>query len=136
MKKLLFLLALVLVILGSGAPLALAQGPDGVGPPVPGLVPCLGTGGSNECNDWEKLFVLAENVLDYLIILGTAATSLTIAYAGFLYLRHASNPGKRGEAKTLLWRAVIGLAFILAAALIVKTIIGVLLGPDYQGIIK
>jgi hypothetical protein len=135
MKKFLFLLALVLVILASGAPLALAQDVLGVGPPPPGLVPCLGTGGMNECG-WDQLFALAKNVLNFFIILGTAATSLTIAYAGFLYLRHASNPGKRGEAKALLWRAVVGLAFILAAALIVKTIIAVLLKPAYQAIIK
>lgn len=99
-----------------------------------GLVPCTGAAGA-DCN-WGSLFVLFNNILTWFIWAAVPAATIAIAYAGWLMIWGSANPGSVGQGKKILQSSVIGLAAVLAAALIVKAILYYLTNdPQYQNLI-
>lgn len=89
-----------------------------------GLVPCV-----DDCK-FENLFDLAQNVINFLIFLAVPIATIAIVYAGILYVWSAANEKKRGEAKTILTDAAVGLILILGAYLIISTILKALADPS------
>lgn len=97
-----------------------------------GLVPCGGyeyddtgalMGEEPPCN-FGYIIVLAQNVIEFLIFkLAAPLAALVIAWAGFLYVTSAANPGQREKAKKILTNVVLGFVIALAAWLIVKTLL-------------
>lgn len=105
------------------------QGPGGSNPGFPesgeeftgGLVPCDGV--TINC-DFEKLLILINKVIRFLIfVIGVPIVTLMFAYAGFMLLTSGGNPSKKDEAKSLIFNATIGLIILLAAWLIVRTVL-------------
>ena len=90
------------------------------------IVPCDGI----ENCDWKALFQLFSNLLSFFIYISAFVAGLGSAVAGVMFLLGSTNPGKREEAKKLLRRILIGFVAVLAAALIIKTIINALVKPE------
>ncbi|MEK7117393.1 MAG: pilin [Patescibacteria group bacterium] len=78
------------------------------------------------------LLLLVKNVLDWLVMISFSAAIITLMWAGFLYLT-TGIADKKTQAKAMLWKVVIGFAIILAAWVIVKTIVSVILKPEIGG---
>jgi hypothetical protein len=101
------------------------------------LIPCTntpGTGGvvpASDVCDFNALMQLVSNALKFLVELALPLATITIIYAGFLYLTTAVSDQK-SKAKTMLINVVIGFAVLLAAFVIVRTIINVLLRPEIR----
>lgn len=87
------------------------------------IIPC---GAEGECT-FQDLFVLIQNVISFLLFkLAVPLAAIAFAWAGILFVVYSGNEGKRSEAKSIIWYAIIGLALALAAWLIVDTIFGTL----------
>lgn len=98
--------------------LASAQLPDRI-------VPCNGL----DCTVCS-LAALAQNLLNAGIFMAVFLSAILFAYAGWLYLTNAAIEGQ-SRAKGMLLNVVIGLVIILAAWLIVDTLMKVMLGGSY-----
>ena len=86
-----------------------------------GLIPCGDTGNA-DCT-FADLFKLIANIIDFLLFkLAVPLAAIAFAWAGILLLTDGGNEGKRKQAKEIIKAAGIGLAFALAAWLIVNTI--------------
>ena len=94
------------------------------------FIPCgeYDSGGLDEC-DFYDLIRLVQNVLNWIVLISFPVAIITFAWAGFLLLT-TGVVDKRTEAKKMLWSVVIGFAIILAAWLIVRTIVNTLLAPN------
>lgn len=108
-----FLSRFALTVFVSSFPIAIALGQ--------GLVPCSGP----EC-DLCSLVSLAHNLMNFLVIVSVIIATIMFMWAGFMYLTHADNPGKRTEGTKIFVNVFIGLIAILAAWLIVDTVMKVL----------
>ena len=73
---------------------------------------------------------LAQNILNAGIVLSVFLSALLFAYAGWLYLTNEAI-GQQQKAKDTFKNVVIGLVIILAAWLIVDTLMKMTLGGDY-----
>lgn len=89
------------------------------------LIPCGQEGDTCTFNDLAKLVQAVISFLAFYIAAPLA--TLAIMYAGFKYLTSMDKPGPREEAKKILQNVLIGFFFVLAAWLIVDTILDVLL---------
>jgi hypothetical protein len=85
-----------------------------------GLVPCDGLG--DPCT-YNKLIELIQRIMKFIFILIIPIAAIAFTYAGFLLLFQGSNPEKRKHARDILIKVVIGIVIVLAAWLIVKTIL-------------
>lgn len=87
------------------------------------LVPCDGV--TIKCG-FTSMIVLVQNLINFAIkyiILPVAA--IIFAYVGFLFLTGGGSPETRKKAKGIFIKVVIGIIVILAAWLIVNTILDV-----------
>jgi hypothetical protein len=75
-----------------------------------------------DCN-WNSLIDMANNIMNFLIGLGTLIAAIIIGYGGILMLVHSSNGGKKAEVKKMIWDVVVGFTIMLCAFLIVKLIL-------------
>ncbi len=95
---------------------------------VPGvgtLIPC---GQEGDTCTFKDIARLIQNVISFLAFyIAAPLATLAIMYAGFKYLTSMDKPGPREEAKKILQNVLIGFFFVLAAWLIVDTILDVLL---------
>ena len=101
---------------------------DFVGPSHPrGLVRCNGP----ECgfNDFMEMIM---RVTTYLIGFAIATVSITIAYAGFIYMTAGGDSGKISKAHEMFKKAAVGFIIVLSAFLIVRLIITTT-GADQKG---
>lgn len=91
------------------------------------FVPCDGT---DKCPcDFRALMLLIDNVLGFLTnVIAIPLAVVTFMYAGFLLMTTAISDQK-SKAKEMMRKVVIGFVILLAARLIVKTVLGVLLNP-------
>mgnify|MGYP001399889084 CR=1 FL=1 len=117
------------ILLGDGNPVD----PNDPGPTDPGfpdggeefsngLVNCDGSA-EDPCT-FDKLLLLINRVLRFLIfVIGVPIVTLSFAYAGFLMVTSGGNPSKKEEAKSVIGNATIGLIVLLAAWLIIRTIL-------------
>lgn len=86
-----------------------------------GLITCDGV--DVPCT-FEKLLLMINRVINFFIyIIAGPIIALTFAYAGFLMVTSGGNPSKKDEAKGIMGKAIIGFVLLLAAWLIVKTVL-------------
>lgn len=82
----------------------------------------------DEC-DFYDLLKLVQNVLNWLVMVSFSVAIITFSWAGFILLTSGGNVAQKDKAKKMLWSIVKGFAIILAAWLIVRTIVNTLLVP-------
>ena len=85
-----------------------------------------GTKTAGNC-DFADLMAAVKNVVNKGTLIALSLSVIAIVYAGFNYMISGDNPSKRGEANKTLLNVVKGIAFILAAWLIVTLITSALL---------
>lgn len=94
-----------------------------------GLIPCGGTG-EKEC-DFDGLTELAKNIIDWIVKISVPISAAVFAVAGFKYMTSAV-VDQKAEAKNMMKKVLIGLAFILGAWIIIGTIVKALLNPEFN----
>lgn len=97
---------------------ALAQGAPNMG----NFVTCEG----NKCGTCE-LVRMGKNILNWLIGMLLVIFSIIVAYSGFKLVISGGNTSARSEAKSMITSAFVGLVIVLAAWLIVDTLMRALL---------
>ncbi|MBP6925797.1 MAG: hypothetical protein KBC22_01920 [Candidatus Pacebacteria bacterium] len=85
-----------------------------------GIVPCDGL---NVSCDYNKAIELIQRLMKFIFILIIPIAAIAFTYAGFLLLFQGSNPEKRKHARDIIIKVVIGIAIVLAAWLIVRTVL-------------
>jgi hypothetical protein len=94
---------------------------------IPTIVPCSGTNCSL-CN----LVQLAQNIINAGIYISIFLSAVFFAYAGWLYVSSGfEKVGDINQAKSIFWNVTIGLVIILAAWLVVDTIVRGLVEEKY-----
>jgi hypothetical protein len=89
-----------------------------------GLINCDET--TIKC-DFEKLLQLVNRVINFFIfVIALPIITLVFIYAGFLLITSGGNPSKKDDAKSIIGKAVTGLIVMLAAWLLIKTVLVVL----------
>ena len=89
-----------------------------------GLVPCDGSEG-NPC-DYNAFITLINNVVNFIVIyLALPLAAIAFAYAGFLFLTSAEDPGRRTQAKSIFVNVLIGLLLVGGSYLIIKTVLSI-----------
>jgi len=73
---------------------------------------------------------LINNVINFLITFASFAATLLIMYGGYRLVISGGNESTKREAKSIITNVLIGYVLILAAFLIVNTVLGVLLPGD------
>ena len=98
----------------------------GIGGPI---VPSTCTGIDCKCSDLVKV---AENVLNTGIYVAVFLSAILFAWAGWKMLsgKTMGEAGKIEDAKKILWNVIIGLVMILAAWLLVDTLMRTLTGTQ------
>jgi hypothetical protein len=81
---------------------------------------CSGPGG---CQSICDLATLAQNILNAGIYLAVFLSAVLFAWAGWKYLSAGGSPGEISAAKSIFWNVGVGLIIILAAWLLVDTLI-------------
>jgi ABC-type glycerol-3-phosphate transport system substrate-binding protein len=84
---------------------------------APSLVPC-----TNDCN-FNSLVSLVGILFDFIVKIALPLSAVIMAYAGIMIVLHPGNDGVRKKSISIIISVVWGLVFILAAYLIVKTIL-------------
>jgi len=92
-----------------------------------GLVPCDGT----ECNQCH-LVRLADNVIGWLIMFLTVVAVIALVIAGFKLVTSGGNPSALQAAKETLINILIGFILVLAAWLIVDTLLKAATGQGLE----
>ena len=83
-----------------------------------------------ECG-WNDLITLIKNAIDFIVLyLLVPLATISIAWSGFKIMISGDNASAKTIAKERLLKVVYGFAAILAAWLIVKTILSVILRAD------
>jgi len=74
-----------------------------------------------------------EGVMKYALIIAIPISAIVFAVAGFKIVTARDNAGARTEAKKMMGKVAAGLIIMLAAGLIVNTVIsGLGVGDDYK----
>jgi len=71
---------------------------------------------------------LIQNIINFLIYLAVVVATLMFVYAGFKYLTAGGNPERLKSAHKIFWNVFFGLIFVLAAFLIVDTVMKAFVG--------
>ncbi|MEK7645012.1 MAG: pilin [Patescibacteria group bacterium] len=93
------------------------------------------TAAAHECT-FADVVLLAKNVVNFAFYLSVPAVILLLSYAGYLYMTSAGDEGKVGQAHTIFTNVAIGFCIILAAWLIVTTLLQALLNQVSYPILK
>lgn len=93
-----------------------------------GLVPCGGEG-EMQCQ-WYHVPILINTVVDWLAAILTMAVVIILVYAGIRLVVSGGDPGARQTAKGYIVNALIGLVIVLAAWIIIDTVIKVLVSSS------
>ena len=80
-----------------------------------------------------QLVGLAHNIINFIIGAAVLVATLMIAYAGILYVTAGVNPEQIGSAHKIFFNVLIGFVIVLAAWLIVDTVIKALVPSDSGG---
>ena len=94
------------------------------------LVPC-----TNNC-DFQSLLTLIGNLFNFMLAVALPLGALVIAIGGLMIVLNPGDSGKREAAKKIIWSVVIGLVVMLAAYLIVNTILDYFVDPTLRGSIN
>jgi hypothetical protein len=97
------------------------------------LIVCDDTPGSTlpPCS-YNKLIELAQNFINFLILIAIPLAALSFSWAGFLIMTAGGNQGQRERGKDVFIKVAKGLIFMLAAWLIVDLILSALLKDGYS----
>jgi type IV secretory pathway VirB2 component (pilin) len=76
----------------------------------------------------EQIFNGVDEVLDYLLPIATILAVIFIIMGGYMWMSSAGNPEKVKQAQGTLTWAIIGLVFVVLAALLVKVLIDYIIG--------
>lgn len=90
------------------------------------IVPCDGA----DCTVCS-LATLAQNIINTGVFLFVFFAAIMFAFAGFLMLTDAGNPGQHNKAKEIFVGVTKGLVILLVAWLIVDTLMKSLLGSSF-----
>ena len=85
------------------------------------LVKCNGTP-TDPCR-FEDFMALVQRMINFILILMLPICAIIFAYIGFLFLTSGGNSETKSKAKGILMNVVKGIILVLAAWLIVKTIV-------------
>ena len=96
-----------------------------------GFVTCEGTP-SDPC-DLCHVVQTSHNILEFLVIIAVVIVILVIVYAGFQMAISAGNVQAKEDAKKYLVNGILGLILVLAAWLIVDTLMKIVVDEDVQG---
>lgn len=96
------------------------------------LIQCGGVG-QHSCN-FTEMANTVNRVINWFISMSAVVAAITFAIAGAKMLMNPENPGKREEAIEMFKKTVIGLIIVLAAWLIVKTVVGNFVDPDINAL--
>jgi len=97
------------------------------------LVPCDGV---NTVCDLCQLIKLGDNILNFLIAVSVILAVIGFAWAGFRMMTSAGNMGQVESAKAMFTNIIIGLIVLLAAWIIVDTLMKMLLNNELDKAIK
>ena len=92
------------------------------------LVPCDGP----DCNACHFI-LLGQNILNFFIIIAAFIAGLVAAAAGLTMASSGGDTGKLSKGKDMLKSAVVGIIILLAAWLIVDTVMKTLVDPEKLG---
>ena len=91
--------------------------------PTEGLVQCGKGADPMEC-DFEAFMALIPRLMNFLLfVLAIPFAAISFAWAGWLYLSSAGNPGGISSAHKIFFNVVLGLCISLAAWLVVHAIV-------------
>lgn len=82
-----------------------------------GIISCDGS----NCG-FSDVLATIQNIINYLIIIGSVFAAISFIYAGFLYLFSMGNSGKISQATEIFKKVAIGYIIMLSAWLIVYSI--------------
>lgn len=85
-----------------------------------GIVPCDGV--VEDC-DYNQAINLIKRGMNFIFIMIIPIAAIAFSYAGYLLLFQGSKPESRTKARDVILKVFIGIAIVLAAWLIVKTIL-------------
>ncbi|HEY4496320.1 MAG TPA: pilin [Candidatus Paceibacterota bacterium] len=119
MRSVIFLATFILIFVALTTPFSV----QAVWVPDQPLIPCDGY--TVKC-DFDKLIVLANNIISMAIYLAILVAVAMFAFAGWLYLTSAGDTGKMKQAHTIFTNAAMGFVFVLTAWLIVTLILSAL----------
>jgi hypothetical protein len=125
MKKVIFSIILTIILLVPVVPV-LAQG---------GFIPCGGYDEAGkqqpECGYYDLLKMI-NTIIKWIIIVSAPVAAGVMAWAGFMYMT-SGVVDQKAAAKRMMWKVLIGFAFILGAWLIVSTLLDALLADSFRG---
>ena len=127
-----FLLSLVFILSIVAAPYASAQDS------VTGLIPCTKSAGPSKeasglnCDTWEDFIGVIQFLINYSFVIATILATVSIAYAGWLYLTSNGNPGQVSKAHAIFFKVIQGFLVLAAAYLLVKFILNTISYSDYN----
>ncbi|PJE74125.1 MAG: hypothetical protein COV01_02625 [Candidatus Taylorbacteria bacterium CG10_big_fil_rev_8_21_14_0_10_41_48] len=100
--------------------------PGGVFGQETGIVPCNGP----DCN-FCSLAQLGQNIINLAIFLAVFLSAILFAWAGWNYLTNFGDTGKVSKAHEIFRNVAVGFIIVLAAWLIVDTLMKTLLGGKF-----
>lgn len=118
--RILTVLFMVLVMVVPGVGVAAGGILDG-GLPTQ-IVECDGTSLSGKACDLCAFAQLIQNLLNLTVYLAVVGAALLFAYAGWLMLSSAEDPGRRTTGRSIFTSAAVGLIIILGGWLAVDTV--------------
>lgn len=86
---------------------------------------------SDPCG-WREFVSLGQRFINYLILLIIPLATVTFAWAGFTILTAGGNAGQVQKGKEMFSKVAIGIAWALAAWLVINTILNALVGDGYS----
>ncbi|MDP3958285.1 MAG: hypothetical protein Q8Q36_02380 [bacterium] len=93
------------------------------------IIPCGGPPPEQACG-FNDLVKMANNIVKFLITIGSFAAAIGFAYVGWLFVMSGGDPSARSKAKGIFMKIVIGFVLMFSAWLLVSLIIKML---GYQG---
>ena len=86
------------------------------------LVNCTGEAGDNPCS-FTLFFELIKKIVNYLVGISAVLATIVIVVAGIWYATDGGNGSRKKQADGMLKKGLGGFLFVLAAWLIIQTII-------------
>ncbi|MBU6231066.1 MAG: hypothetical protein KGI45_02320 [Patescibacteria group bacterium] len=80
--------------------------------------------------DFNGAMMQVQHLIDVALVAGVLLAIAGFCYAGFLYITHGDNPGKRDEAKDIFKKIFVGFIIMLAAWFVVYQVLAWLTGAN------
>jgi len=87
------------------------------------------------CHFGDFIQLIKNGITDLVLVSSLLAVAVFV-YAGFILLTSGGNPGKATEAKGMLWKVVLGYAWIIGAWVLVYTITSAVLSSEVNFLLK